>query len=248
MKGINLSTVKILSVLTLGKKKGENCCWKITWTVFLILCDGPGYSGEYRSVRNREFMSVDFPSPDSPERQRQSQSEWVRGWEWTPEMHFTLYLFPNPLFHARLRRNMTWSPDVCQLPLRCRDPCLTFLTCFRFKTFFQNRKRLPLTPFLKQASVNMRRRTRQTGWKFCPPKFFSCLHFRNLIKESWEGRRGEEDFQPPQSSWTFTKIPLHSTQRNLRQQKQRDNRYFLFLVQATVQERYLSYHRLYKDF
>ena len=50
---------------------------KFTCTVFLILCEGPGYSGEYKSVRKRELISVDFPSPDSPERQRQSQSEWV---------------------------------------------------------------------------------------------------------------------------------------------------------------------------
>lgn len=37
-----------------------------TCTVFLILCEGPGYSGEYRSVRNNELISVDFPNPDSP--------------------------------------------------------------------------------------------------------------------------------------------------------------------------------------
>ena len=35
-------------------------------TVFLILWEGPGYSGEYRSVRKRELISVDFPKPDSP--------------------------------------------------------------------------------------------------------------------------------------------------------------------------------------
>ena len=34
--------------------------------VFLILWEGPGYSGEYRSVRKRELISVDFPKPDSP--------------------------------------------------------------------------------------------------------------------------------------------------------------------------------------
>lgn len=65
--------------LTREEKKCVDYSWKkkITWTVFLILCEGPGYSGEYRSVRKSELISVDFPSPDSPERQRQSQSEWV---------------------------------------------------------------------------------------------------------------------------------------------------------------------------
>lgn len=37
-----------------------------TCTVFLIRCEGPGYSAEYRSVRKRELINVDLPSPDSP--------------------------------------------------------------------------------------------------------------------------------------------------------------------------------------
>lgn len=37
-----------------------------TCTVFLIRCEGPGYSAEYRSVRKRELISVDLPNPDSP--------------------------------------------------------------------------------------------------------------------------------------------------------------------------------------
>ena len=38
----------------------------ITLTVFCILCEGPGCSAEYKSVRNREFINVDLPRPDSP--------------------------------------------------------------------------------------------------------------------------------------------------------------------------------------
>lgn len=41
-----------------------------TCTVFFILWEGPGYSGEYKSVRNNELINVDFPSPDSPKRNR----------------------------------------------------------------------------------------------------------------------------------------------------------------------------------
>jgi len=37
-----------------------------TCTVFLIRWEGPGYSEEYRSVRKRELINVDFPKPDSP--------------------------------------------------------------------------------------------------------------------------------------------------------------------------------------
>lgn len=51
--------------------------FKCTCTVFLILCEGPGYSAEYRSVRNRELINVDLPNPDSPEKskgRRQNQS------------------------------------------------------------------------------------------------------------------------------------------------------------------------------
>lgn len=60
-----------------SKKKNVTC------TVFLILCEGPGYSGEYRSVRKSELMSVDFPRPDSPERQRR------RGWSNTLTVEHT---------------------------------------------------------------------------------------------------------------------------------------------------------------
>lgn len=44
-----------------------------TCTVCLILCEGPGYSEEYKSVRKSELISVDFPSPDSPERKYKDQ-------------------------------------------------------------------------------------------------------------------------------------------------------------------------------
>lgn len=37
-----------------------------TWTVFLIRWEGPGNSGEYKSVKNRELIKVDLPNPDSP--------------------------------------------------------------------------------------------------------------------------------------------------------------------------------------
>lgn len=206
-------------VWTIHEKK------KITWTVFLILCEGPGYSGEYRSVRKRELISVDFPSPDSPERQRQSQSEWVG------EMHFTLFLFSNPLFHARLERNMTKSPDVYQLHIKCSLSLFDILYVVQILTFFHYRKWLPLTPFFffKQASINTKRRRRQTGWTFCPPKFFSCLHFRSLIRESWEGRRGQgrffnhhiESFHSTKGVKTETKsidsIPLYLKSENTKQ-------------------------------
>lgn len=56
----------------------------LTWTVFLILWDGPGYSEEYRSVRKRELMSVDFPKPDSPAGQR--VRDYVRHFK-TPLIH-----------------------------------------------------------------------------------------------------------------------------------------------------------------
>lgn len=46
-----------------------------TCTVFLILCEGPGYSGEYNSVKNNELINVDFPSPDSPRRKQHSFSK-----------------------------------------------------------------------------------------------------------------------------------------------------------------------------
>lgn len=46
-----------------------------TCTVFLILCEGPGYSGEYNSVKNNELINVDFPSPDSPRRKQNSFSK-----------------------------------------------------------------------------------------------------------------------------------------------------------------------------
>lgn len=76
---------------------------------------------------------------------------------------------------------------------QCSLLLFTFFTFFRFKTFFSVHEMASFNPlFFKQASINTGRR--QTGWKFCPPKFFSCLHFRNLIKESWEGRRGEGRF------------------------------------------------------
>ena len=50
----------------------------LTCTVFLILFEGPGYSGEYKSVRKRELINVDFPSPDSPERGREGDRERSR--------------------------------------------------------------------------------------------------------------------------------------------------------------------------
>lgn len=46
-----------------------------TCTVFLILCEGPGYSGEYNSVKNNELINVDFPSPDSPRRKQNRLSQ-----------------------------------------------------------------------------------------------------------------------------------------------------------------------------
>ena len=47
-----------------GKVKTQS--GSVTWTVFLMRREGPGYSLEYRSVRKRELMSVDLPNPDSP--------------------------------------------------------------------------------------------------------------------------------------------------------------------------------------
>lgn len=48
-------------------------------TVFWILSDGPGYSEEYKSVRNREFINVDFPKPDSPESTQRKKNDvgWI---------------------------------------------------------------------------------------------------------------------------------------------------------------------------
>jgi len=95
---------------------------KLTCTVFLTLCEGPGYSGEYRSVRKSELIRVDFPSPDSPGRQK-TEPESVGGSE-LEEVRFTPDLFSNPPFHARLRINVTQSPDVYQLHfLRTRSLC-----------------------------------------------------------------------------------------------------------------------------
>lgn len=103
---------KILECWNLKTGKEWIICekYKITWTVFLILCEGPGYSGEYRSVRKSELISVDFPSPDSPERRRQNQSEWLGERD-----AFHAFLFSDPLFHATLEQNVTQSPDVYQL-------------------------------------------------------------------------------------------------------------------------------------
>lgn len=53
------------SLLSINKTNMHTC------TVFFILWEGPGYSGEYRSVRNNELINVDFPNPDSPKRNRE---------------------------------------------------------------------------------------------------------------------------------------------------------------------------------
>lgn len=146
----------------------------ITCTVFLILCDGPGYSGEYRSVRKRELISVDFPSPDSPARQRQGQSE-------LSEMHFTLYLFSNrPPFQARARRNMTQSPDVYQaLLMHALAAEHSSQVSHSENFFFQDRKWLRLTPFLLNRPRPGRRQTyrhthTQGGSSILPNSFPVC--------------------------------------------------------------------------
>ena len=42
----------------------------------MIRWEGPGYSDEYRSVRKRELIKVDFPRPDSPvEEKHKDKSE-----------------------------------------------------------------------------------------------------------------------------------------------------------------------------
>lgn len=57
-----------LASCTASPLKKKTHLAKCTCTVFLILCEGPGYSAEYRSVRNRELINVDLPKPDSPEK------------------------------------------------------------------------------------------------------------------------------------------------------------------------------------
>lgn len=110
----------VTTFLTLEEKN-------FTWTVFLILCEGPGYSGEYRSVRKSELISVDFPRPDSPESQRAR----MNGWKGCSS-HYSCFF--NPLFpdwrvtwHNLQMFIATTSNAACG--------CLTFFTWFRSEHF-----------------------------------------------------------------------------------------------------------------
>lgn len=112
------SVGSVSTFLTLGEKN-------LTCTVFLILCEGPGYSGEYRSVRKSELISVDFPRPDSPESQRARVNGRKR-------MHFTLLLF-FLILSFEPDRSVTWHnlQRFIATASYAACACLTFFTWFR---------------------------------------------------------------------------------------------------------------------
>lgn len=147
-----------------------------TWTVFLILWEGPGYSGEYRSVRKSELISVDFPRPDSPARQR-TGTEWL---VWLGGNRRMLYWVYNRLLQAKL----TQSADVYHLHFCCSLLQPDILHMFQIHT--GNDPSLPphLSFFLNKQLITLGEEKTDRMEGLSVSKLFFCSHFSNLVGES----------------------------------------------------------------